>query len=152
LLGLFGGGLHLLSMAMLAATWWAYAAFAASLGLWFSLRCRTTLRATTWTLVTLFIAGGLPVLACGAAGPTLIQGVFPRHPVTLDDLLALTPPGAMVYLAFGWGRWYSLDPEWSVGRVGLAWAGVCLYGLGAIALWVGIRARFSAITGRMPDG
>ena len=39
------------ALLLLLAAWWAYAAFAASLGLWFSLRCRTTLRATVWTLL-----------------------------------------------------------------------------------------------------
>jgi ABC-type transport system involved in multi-copper enzyme maturation permease subunit len=154
MLGLCGGGLHLLSLIMLAATWWAYGAFAAGLGLWFSLRCATTFRATAWTLVTLLVAGGLPVLVCGAAAPGPLLEMFSRRPITVDDLLALTPPGAMVYLTFGWGNWYTFEPAMasSLGRVALAWAGVCIYGLAAVGLWFAVRARFSAITGRMPDG
>jgi hypothetical protein len=154
LLGFLAGGLHVLSLLMLVAAWWAYAAFAASLGLWFSLRCRTTLRATVWTLVTLLVAGGLPFLLCGTLGSVLLEDVVLQRSLTLTDPLALTPPGALVYLAFGWGEWYSFDPALrsSAGEVALAWGGVCGYALAAAALWFGIGARFGAITGRMPGG
>jgi ABC-type transport system involved in multi-copper enzyme maturation permease subunit len=151
LLGFLAGGLHLLSVMMLAAAWWANAAFAASLGLWFSLRCRTTFRATAWTLVTLLAAGGLPFLLCGAFGSALVKEVLPTRSA---DLFALTPPGAMAYLTFGWGKWYSFDPELrsSLGAIALAWGGVCGYAVAAAALWFGIGARFGAITGRMSGG
>lgn len=136
LLGFLAGGLHLLSLLMLAAAWWGFAAFAASLGLWLSLRCRTTFRATVWTLVTLLVAGALPFLVCGAFG------------------LSLTPPGAMWYLAFGWGEWYTFDPKLSssVGQVAAAWVGVCGYVVAAAALWFVVGARFAAVTGRMSGG
>jgi ABC-type transport system involved in multi-copper enzyme maturation permease subunit len=151
MLGFLSGGLHVLSLLMMLAAWWAYAAFAASLGLWFSLRCRTTLRATVWTLVTLAAAGGLPFLLCGAFGSALPAEALSGRPVTQADLLALTPPGGMAYLAFGWGEWYSFEPALrsSVGEVALAWSGVCGYALGAVALWFAVGARFGAVTGRM---
>jgi ABC-type transport system involved in multi-copper enzyme maturation permease subunit len=154
LLGFLAGGLHVLSALMLLASWWVYAAFAAGLGLWFSLHCRTSLRATAWTLLTLLVAGGVPFLLCGAVGTALLEDLSPDRSVRLADLSALTPPGAMVYLAFGWGDWYSFDPalKASAGEVALAWAGVVAYALAAAALWFGVGARFGAVTGRMPDG
>jgi ABC-type transport system involved in multi-copper enzyme maturation permease subunit len=154
LLGFLAGGLHVLSVLMLLVSWCAFAAFAASLGLWFSLRCRTTLRATTWTLVTLFLAGGATaLLGCGVVG-VVLRPLAPDRSLELTDLMALTPPGAMVFLTFGWGEWYSFESalKGSVGAVALAWAGVCGYALAAAALWVVIGRRFGPVTGRMPYG
>ncbi len=151
LLGFLAGGLHVVSLLMLMASWWAYAAFAAGLGLWFSLHCRTTLRATVWTLVSLLLVGVAPLLLCGA-GAALLDDLFPNRHVREAELMALTPPGAMAFLAFGWGEWYSFEPKLrqAVGDVALAWAGACGYGLAAAALWLGVVARFGRVTGRMP--
>jgi ABC-type transport system involved in multi-copper enzyme maturation permease subunit len=148
LLGFLAGGLHVLSLLLLVASWWAFAAFAAGLGLWFSLHCRTTLRATVWTLMTLLVVTLTPFVACGA-GPGLLVAFSSRR---LIDLSALTPPGAMAYLAFGWGDWYSFDSRMksSLGEVCLAWGSACAYALAAVALWFGIGARFGRVTGRMP--
>jgi ABC-type transport system involved in multi-copper enzyme maturation permease subunit len=148
LLGFLAGGLHILSLLLLAASWWVYAAFAACLGLWFSLHCRTTLRATVWTLVTLLLLSLAPVIVCGA-GVGLLEEMLPGR---MADPTALTPPGAMAYLAFGWGDWYTFDGSLrrSLGGVGLAWAAVCINGLVAVALWLVLSARFGRVTGRMP--
>jgi hypothetical protein len=150
MLGFLAGGLHVLSLLMLLASWWACAAFAAGLGLWFSLHCRTTLRATVWTLVTLLFVALAPVLGCnpGAA----LGGHGRIHQALADaDATALTPPGAMAYLAFGWGDQYTFDRELtsSMGDVALAWVGTCGYALGAAGLWFGVVARFGRLTGRM---
>src|SRR5262249_44277005 len=59
LLGLAVQSLHVLAVPLLAVAWLVYAGGCAVIGLWFSLVCRTTLRATVWTLVTLaLLAGG----------------------------------------------------------------------------------------------
>ncbi len=143
-LGFLAGGLHVVSLLMLLASWWAYAAFAAGLGLWFSLHCRTTLRATVWTLVTLLVAAAAPLLAVMALD----------RPGGRADFVALTPPGAMVHLAFGWGDWYTFERKLKphTGEVALAWASACGYALAAAALWFGIGVRFGRVTGRMPHG
>jgi ABC-type transport system involved in multi-copper enzyme maturation permease subunit len=154
LLGLMTGGVHLLSLVLLTAAWGAYAAFAAAVGLWFSLRSRTTLRATVWTLLTLLAVGtGQPFLWLGLR--PLAQMLSGPHGLTSSmewDLYGVTPPGALVYLTFAWGDWYSFAPslQTSLGRVGLSWVGVCFYTLAAAGLWALTRARFGAITGRMP--
>jgi hypothetical protein len=155
-LGFLAGGLHLLSLLMLFASWWVYAAFAASLGLWFSLRCGTTLRATVYTLVTLVVASVAPLVCFGGCGIVLLEALAPdkmNGPNPVDGV-AMTPPGAMVYLVFGWGKWYSFDPELrsSIGGVGVAWFGACGYAVAAAALWLATRARFGPITGRMSVG
>jgi ABC-type transport system involved in multi-copper enzyme maturation permease subunit len=151
LLGFLAGGLHIVSVWALLMSWGAFASFAAGLGLWFSLHCRTTLRATVWTLVTLLLLGVVPLLVCGA-GAELLSDVLPRGLTEETDPIALSPPGAMAYLAFGWGGWYSFDRELksSLGDVALAGAGACGYGLAAVVLWFALVARFGRVTGRMP--
>jgi hypothetical protein len=149
------GGLHLLSLLLLVAAWWAYAAFAAALGLWFSLRSRTTLRATGWTLVTLLVVGtGLPlfwVLFLPIA--VWLQKFFLIDPDWAYDFSShgLAPPITLFHLAFPYGDRYTFARETvaRVGGVGLAWVGVCIYALAAVVLYQLTRARFGALTGRM---
>ncbi len=151
MLGMFAGGLHVLSLVMLLVSWWAYAAFAAGLGLWFSLHCRTTLRATVWTLVTLLLVAVAPVFL-GGFGAVLLTDLTPnRAVIDENDLAALTPPGAMVYLTFGWGDWNTFDRELrsSLGDLALAWICVCGYGSAAALLWLALVARFRRVTGRI---
>jgi ABC-type transport system involved in multi-copper enzyme maturation permease subunit len=153
LLGFLAGGLHVLSVVLLFAAWWAYAAFAAGLGLWFSLHCRSNLRATAWTLVSLLIAGMAPFLLCGLFAATLLDPRFVGRPVSESDLLATTPPGALVSLAFGWGELYSFDKKLHATGTAIALSVICVcaYGLAAVGLWLGVVARLGPITGRMPE-
>ena len=155
LLGMMAGGVHLLSLALTAMAWFAHAAFATGLGLWFSLHCRTTLRATAWTLVSLLVVGsGKPLLwLAGWPLAALLRAAFDVHPAWAPDLAfyGLTPPAALASLTFPFGDWYTFgtDMRSASGTVGLAWAGACLYGLAAAALWAAVRRRFAAATGRI---
>jgi ABC-type transport system involved in multi-copper enzyme maturation permease subunit len=56
-LGVVTLGVHILAVPLLLWAWFCYAAFLASLGLWFSVVSRTTLRATMLTLLTTVAAG-----------------------------------------------------------------------------------------------
>src|SRR5262249_48633273 len=67
-----------------------YAAFAASVGLWFSLMCRTTLKAMFWTLFVLVLAGGGhrimtwfldPLLR----GPKTFEGYVNQRPILFHE-------------------------------------------------------------------
>jgi ABC-type transport system involved in multi-copper enzyme maturation permease subunit len=153
LLGLLTGGLHPLSALLLAAACAAYAAFAAGVGLGFSLCSRTSLRATVWTLVTLLTVGsGQPLYwLCGRPLSWLLG---PAHAGRAHDpsVYAVTLPGSLAYLAFPWGDWSLFGPEVkeSVGGVGVAWMTVCFYGAAAVALWGILNIRFGPITGRLP--
>lgn len=63
-LGFVLGGLALFAYLLLLATWMIYAGFLASLGLWLSSACHTTLRATLFTFLAalLFVANPLGVM------------------------------------------------------------------------------------------
>jgi ABC-type transport system involved in multi-copper enzyme maturation permease subunit len=117
--GAVTGGLSVAAVPLLLLALFIYLGFAASLGLWFSLRCRTTLRATIWTLVTLLgVSLGpwlLTTFCCGPVGflarPAPARGgPFSEPTPPLARLLsevqtyALTPPVTMAALAFADGE------------------------------------------------
>src|SRR5205823_1535120 len=57
-IGLLSGAVHIAALPLNVILWAAPAAFFAVLGLWYSTVFKTTLRATTWSLVTALLAGG----------------------------------------------------------------------------------------------
>jgi ABC-type transport system involved in multi-copper enzyme maturation permease subunit len=120
-MGLITGGLHPLSMFLLIMVCGIHAVFAASLGLWFSLRCRTTLRATLWTILTLLV-GSVILWDTEMTFPLLLVDLtFPFGELTYDPFVALSV---------------------SVFSIGF-------YGGATAALWSLLLARFGPITGRM---
>ncbi len=129
-LGLFTGALHPLSLVMLLLAAAIYADFVARLGMWFSLRCRTMLRATVWTLVTLFAISVLP--------PLLLPSWFAEVASH-----GLSPPMALVHLTFGWS-----EDDWELRLI----FSLPVFGYAVAAQ--GLRSltaeRFGALTGRMP--
>src|SRR5262249_45596601 len=72
--GLAAGGLHPLGAAVLPVAWLVYAAVFALIGVRFSMTCKTTMRATIWTLLTVVLAGG---------GHWLVMGLFCYAPLEL---------------------------------------------------------------------
>jgi ABC-type transport system involved in multi-copper enzyme maturation permease subunit len=130
-LGLFTGAVHPLSLVLLVLAGFVYADFVARLGMWFSLRCRTMLRATVWTLVTLFALSVLP--------PLLI-------PSCLGQAVghSLSPPLTLFYLTFGW-----IEEDWHQHLLFC----VPVIGYAAVAQCLRLLTvdRFGSITGRMPD-
>jgi hypothetical protein len=135
-LGLFTGAVHPLSLGMLLVAGFIYADFVARLGMWFSLRCRTTLRAVVWTLVTLFALSVLPPLLI----PERI--VFPGFAYLVRD--GISPPMTLVELTFGWSEdvWHE--------RL-LLWVPLFGYVAAAQGLRLLTEDQFGPITGRMPD-
>ncbi|HYT94581.1 MAG TPA: ABC transporter permease subunit, partial [Gemmataceae bacterium] len=66
-IGIATGALSPVALPLVAAAWLVFAAFAATLGMWFSILCGTSLRSTIWTLMTaLGVSAGhwLPWLCC----------------------------------------------------------------------------------------
>jgi ABC-type transport system involved in multi-copper enzyme maturation permease subunit len=156
LLGLATGGLHPLALILLALMWFVYAGFLAILGLWFSVTCRTTLRATTWTLVCATAA------ACGhwliwlCCVPLFIIGPMETPEVFLwlaKFQAGFTPPIALGYLASFSPLdlrtdYYTAEEAWE--WVGFAVLGTGTWAVLATVLWVLTSRRFRAATGRAP--
>jgi ABC-type transport system involved in multi-copper enzyme maturation permease subunit len=151
-LGVLTRGLDAAGLPFLFTAWLIYAGVVSALGIWYSLVCRTTLRAT---LATLSTAVGLGVghwvlwICCLPFHFSVLQ-----EPAFMQWLLnfqiGLTPPAALGY-AFS-----SMPDEFSgsVGdlgeRIGFALLGLlCWVGVAA-AFWVASSNRFRLIAQRQP--
>jgi ABC-type transport system involved in multi-copper enzyme maturation permease subunit len=174
LVGVVTGGLSPVAAPWLLLALFAYLAFAAGLGLWFSLRCRSTLRATIWTIVTLIgvSLGHWLLTFCFSPLASVWSPSYsgrPSGPTSSWLLLesdvqtySLTPPATMIALAFSNNEikfaesdargWYDDDPRTAspVRRLLFSLLGVLLYGTAAIVLLLLTAARFTAVTGRLP--
>lgn len=78
-IGVLTGGLHVFALPVLLLSWFVFAAFLTMLGLWFSMTCRTTMRATVYTVLgTVFLWAGhwliwlccIPLFAVGVGRHT----------------------------------------------------------------------------------
>jgi hypothetical protein len=148
-------GIPLSRALVLGLAWVVYAALAASLGGWCSLRCRSTWRATVLTL-------GL-LLGMTGAHWLLYWGVMPV--IRIDEntvwlfkqfhYYAFTPPVTLDPLEPHRPIWVngepfpdpSLEMEFPFRSIGL-----CLFGLLAVLLRLRISSHFASVTGRMPVG
>lgn len=180
LLGLFTGGLHLLALPLLVGAWFIYAAFMCSVGMIFSLFCKTTTRATLWTLVTitaLSVGHWLCGLCCGPlllltnSGSTYpysrggYSSVETRNEwVTEFQKYGLTPPFTLNLFTFYERELdnsldstdssnYSSRPRvrtFTCGRTIAAFFGLGCYAMAAWVLWAISCEHFTRVTGRMP--
>jgi ABC-type transport system involved in multi-copper enzyme maturation permease subunit len=164
--GVCTGGLHPLGLVHLLAAWAIYAAFFASLGLWFSVTCRTLLRSVIWTLLTTFvltIGNWLLLMCCLPLFMIFTTGPGSRMSLgSVQEILALgvSPPWNLWFLAypdFPERRLYEEYRYWQYGasyypgfweRLGVSFAGLMCYGLAAVLLWFLAKARFDAKIGR----
>jgi ABC-type transport system involved in multi-copper enzyme maturation permease subunit len=163
--GLLSGGLHPIALLVLVFAWVTYAMFLASMGLWFSLVSRSTLRATIWTLLTM---AGLSIgpLIFGYVCDVIEQIANPRaHSSWMGELVTpwLSPPVTLYTLEFyerdfeptpSYNNYGYYDREgystemWE--RLLAAALGLASYTLASALFWVLARKRFAAVTGRMP--
>lgn len=144
-IGLLTGGLHPAALMLTFVAWLVYASCLAGVGLWFSITCRTTLRATLYTLAVTF---GVSL------GHWLIWLVLLPFcsPFYARDILALqaciTPP-AVLYSLSATGNEIGHNLEWEVQTI-FAGFGLFLWALAACVIWTVSRARFRRLTSRMP--
>jgi ABC-type transport system involved in multi-copper enzyme maturation permease subunit len=143
-LGVMTGGLFILAMPLLAMCWFVYACFLAALGLLYSIRCRSTVRATVATLVTtlgLWFGPGLLLACCGMLG-AMGQGAEGL----LKLLAGVCPPVALALMAFG-------GPEIQYERVGemigYVIVGLVIWGIATGVIWSGVRDQFRRSTERL---
>ena len=162
-MGLLTGGLFLATLPWLVLAWTVYAGFLAVLGLWFSVVCRTSRRATIGTLLSAVGLGGghwyLWLVVCtplGFGGET-VPGLasFQRF--------GLTPPLALAWLAsqenyFGlaalsgvpWLRPFSSSGYSAPEVFEAIHIGLVFWTLAGLFLWWRLSRRFQRLTGRVP--
>lgn len=145
--GVFLGGLYPLALPALLLAWLVLACFLASVGLWFSIVCRTSFRATVWTMATAaFVGAGhwLILFPCcylflKDAGGKDVERLFEFH------TFGLTPPFMLGSLAVQGSEFeYQSERHFLVfALVGMSvWAGACA------VVWSASRRRLRKLSGR----
>lgn len=159
LIGMVCGGLNPCAVPVLVVVWLIYAAAFAAVGQWFSVVCRSTLRATVCTLLSvLFLGGGhwlvtlmcciMPLELARSGGHEIIRAIA-------EFEFGQTPPLVLGLLAFKYD-----DFEYSSGVLGelvfFSLVGLVCWMFGTGLLRMAIQARFEMLTGRSvrpsPDG
>jgi ABC-type transport system involved in multi-copper enzyme maturation permease subunit len=158
LLALFSGGLHLLAVPIVIGSWFIYATFFTLLGMWFSMTCKTTMRATVYTvLTTLFLGGGhwvlmgflcyMPVLMLSHGGG---PGDFLEYLAKFE--LGMTPPAVLVFYSYSWENLahdFQRGDDFEKHVMLFAVFGLVLWCVGCLVMWYGLLLpRFRQITRR----
>jgi ABC-type transport system involved in multi-copper enzyme maturation permease subunit len=151
-LGIVTGGLHILALPLLMVAWLVYAGVFSALGMWCSAACRTTLRATIWTLtwVLALSVGHWMVTSMGCFIPLSYAGANGRSFEWLLKIQAgQTPPFVLGFLAF---QGEEFDRGYGTHEL-IELCLCCLFGLAcwaalAIVFWFKAHSRFCAMTGR----
>jgi len=151
--GVSSRGIQLVAVPFLLLAWLIYAAFMAGMGLWFSLYCRTSMRAVLATVAAAFIIsfGHWLLWMCGI--PLAILGIHSRWLDKLVETAALyqtfgqTPPVTLGMLAFQSWEFRDLGSDVfglpvSSLMIFFAFLGVALCGLEAAIWWDLALRRF----------
>jgi ABC-type transport system involved in multi-copper enzyme maturation permease subunit len=158
--GIVTGGLQVLAVPLLLVAWTVYAGFVAAVGVWFSLVCRTSLRASIWTMlvaVTASVGHWFLMILCvylplqSLSGPeAMSQGRW----VLECHLFSLTPPATLFALTLqGW----EFQDDWTLLSADDAWR-YTWFALGGVVVWAGMtvllgiltHARFLVLAHRRP--
>jgi ABC-type transport system involved in multi-copper enzyme maturation permease subunit len=153
-LGLVTRGLHPLAVPVLVSAWLVYAAFLATVGVWFSIVSRTSLRAIIYTIATALGAafGHWIIWACCIPLMIYRQGNGREFQWLLKLQAGFTPPFALGWLAF-YGPEFERtgSPNNEVIEVtACALLGIVFWAGAAAVLWFVTSERFRRVTGRVP--
>jgi ABC-type transport system involved in multi-copper enzyme maturation permease subunit len=154
-LGVLTGGLNILALPLLFVAWGVYACFVASLGLWFSTVCRTSLRAAVCTVFTLLGLWGGHWLLWMCCGPVIFMGSGPgggEALLTFFEFQAggLTPPVALGALAFHGREFETFGGRRNpMGELLVCIViGFFIWGIVGVGIWNMTVDRFSALYAR----
>jgi ABC-type transport system involved in multi-copper enzyme maturation permease subunit len=151
--GIVTGGLHIGAMLLLAVAWLIFAAFVASLGLWFSVVCKSSLRAVVMTILTtigLGVGHWLVWLCCGFvvfASP----GSGRSAEYVMKFQAGMTPPFVLGWLHFSADDFR--QERWDRHREQMELTVFCMVGMvswavAAAGLYAVTSVRFRHLTNR----
>jgi ABC-type transport system involved in multi-copper enzyme maturation permease subunit len=153
--GLGARGMSIFAVPLLLWAWIVYAMFAANLGLLYSTWCRSTLRATIATLLTMAVCvfGHWLLMGCWLPYFLFTSGRQQDYPewMSLFQQYGLTPPLTWSALTF---QMEDLRRDAMIGTRGVskslgmllsALVGICCYGVAASILWKLASARFRVL-------
>jgi len=139
---LMGGtcGMNPAVVILIVVSWWVYAAFLASLGVWFSL----VLRSTVWARVATLLVALLIIVVGSLLLGGISQGLSPTKAQTLRKITvySVAPAFTSWIVHLNSRSWDSISVELMAGLPGLG-----VYGLAAWLLLESASARFRALTG-----
>jgi len=150
-IGLLSGAVNIAALPLNVILWAAPAAFFAVVGLWYSTVCKTSLRATTWALVTSLVAGGAHWVCMGMCC-FLPLSIVARGGSQSDFKwlmffeLGLTPPFVLGWLPFHEVKDLDFDHEGLM--PGFALVGAVLWCVAAAVLGHFTHERFQEVTHR----
>jgi ABC-type transport system involved in multi-copper enzyme maturation permease subunit len=151
LIGLASGGLNPCGLPLVVAAWFVYAGTFAAIGLWFSVVCRTTLRATLSTLLTALLVGGghwfLSAMCCFLPVELLMRGSSRDVEHIAYFQFGQTPPLVMGLLAFHGDEFRHVG--WREQEIAFfSFFGLICWAVGAALVGAATHARFQILTGR----
>ena len=152
-IGLVTTGLNVLALPLVTVAWFIYAVFLTNLGLWFSVNCKTSLRATIWTILSTLMCFGGHWLCWLCCIPFFLAGPGPGKPfdeAAQFQLFALTPPISMGMLEFQGYEFHDTPQEEPYKFLAFALFGLVFWSGAALVLWTATCARFRALSGRAP--
>jgi ABC-type transport system involved in multi-copper enzyme maturation permease subunit len=153
IVALLTGGMHFVALPFVAIAWVIYAAFAVTLGLWFSTVCRSSVQASVLTILGLvgLHVGHWLIWMCGPALP--IDHDTIRH--MLMAHAGLTPPWVLGFLPFSWREVDGIqlsrrtDGEW-LEIVAWCLGGLVMWSAATVVLYRVASLRFRKMTHRDP--
>lgn len=164
--GVLVQGISVFAVPLLLVAWCSYAAFAAGMGLWFSLYCRTSMRAVVAAVfAAIMISGGHWLLWTCAIPIALLDGNA-RWAESIAELLAMyqafaqTPPITLGALALQGWEWRetghvlrdTFNLPFVVVMISFALLGVVLCALEAFIWWKLAVWRFVRLYRRISPG
>jgi ABC-type transport system involved in multi-copper enzyme maturation permease subunit len=146
------GGVQPAAIPAMIAAWFVYAGCFACVGLWYSLVCSTTLRATMWTLfTTVMLAGGhwlVMLLACYWPAKALsFSGGDTEYIAKFQA--GQTPPAVLFILGIHGGMEFRGARSEYLEMIGFAVLGLGTWSVAGLALAVLVHYRFQALAHRL---
>lgn len=150
------GGVHPLAVPIVLGSWFVYATFFTMVGMWFSMACQSSMRATVYTVMTtLFLGGGhwvvigfccyMPIGILSRGGPGDLLEVMMKFQA------GMTPPAVIALYSFSWenlAQDFRHQDEWKHVML-FALFGLVLWAAGCLVMWFGmLLPKFKQITRR----
>jgi ABC-type transport system involved in multi-copper enzyme maturation permease subunit len=159
-LGALTCGINVVALPLVLITWFVYAGFVASLGLWFSTICHSSLRSVVWTVLSILALWGGHWLIWMCCVPLMMmsQGAVVRGgedvflTLVFFQTFSLTPPLGLGFLAFQ-GEEFThsgYENHRLFIALGCALFGMVIWGCIGVIIWNATVQRFSELMGRAP--
>ena len=144
-IGMFTGGIHLLAVPILINAWYIYATFFTMVGMWYSMACESSMRATVYTVITTLFLGGGHWVVLGLCCYTPLSFLMIRG--NSGDSLrylamfhaGMTPPFVLGLSAYSWQDLaQNFNHREMTELLVFSMIGLFLWAMGCVILWFGV--------------